>query len=173
MTARRLDAVTGPDPFEVPGVAWTRLGPGLTRVRRLLTAVALAVVLAVLGLAAYLQPGRRGWWVALVVGVLAGYALAWRALGRTVRAWGYAERDGDLVVRRGALWQQIDVVPYGRMQMVDVTAGPMERAFGLATVRMHTASPSTRARIPGLDPQEASRLRDRLTRRGEAQAAGL
>jgi len=54
-----------------------------------------------------------------------------------------------------------------------VNAGPLDRRFGLASVQLHTASASTDARIPGLDPEEAARLRDRLASRGEARAAGL
>jgi membrane protein YdbS with pleckstrin-like domain len=65
------------------------------------------------------------------------------------------------------------VVPYGRMQFIDVTAGPVDRVFGLATVQLHTAAAATDARIPGLPVSEASRLRDRLAALGEAQAAGL
>jgi membrane protein YdbS with pleckstrin-like domain len=49
----------------------------------------------------------------------------------------------------------------------------MERAFGLMTVRMHTAAAATDARIPGLVPDEAARLRDQLARLGEAKATGL
>jgi hypothetical protein len=56
---------------------------------------------------------------------------------------------------------------------VDVTAGPLDRYFGIATVRLHTATPRTDARIPGVVPAEAARLRDRLTALGGAQAAGL
>ena len=48
-----------------------------------------------------------------------------------------------------------------------------ERAFGLATVRMHTAAASSDARIPGLTQIEAGRLRDHLAQLGEAKAAGL
>jgi membrane protein YdbS with pleckstrin-like domain len=59
------------------------------------------------------------------------------------------------------------------MQFVDVTAGPVERLFGLATVRMHTAAAASDARIPGLESEEAARVRDRLAELGEAQAAGL
>jgi membrane protein YdbS with pleckstrin-like domain len=59
------------------------------------------------------------------------------------------------------------------MQFIEVTAGPLERAFGLATVKMHTAAAASDARIPGLDLAEAQRLRDRLAELGEAQAAGL
>ncbi|HLR94702.1 MAG TPA: PH domain-containing protein, partial [Jiangellaceae bacterium] len=65
------------------------------------------------------------------------------------------------------------VVPYGRMQLVDVTSGPIERRLGLATIQMHTASPASDAKIPGLPSAEAARLRDRLSALGEAQAAGL
>ncbi len=58
------------------------------------------------------------------------------------------------------------------MQFVDVTAGPLDRRFGLATVQLHTAAAATDAQIPGLVPAEAARLRDRLAARGEAGAAG-
>ena len=76
-------------------------------------------------------------------------------------------------MQRGLLFSRLSVVPYGRMQFIDVTAGPFERSFGLATVRMHTAAAASDARIPGLRSAEAARLRDRLAELGEAQAAGL
>lgn len=41
---------------------------------------------------------------------------------------------------RGLLVRRLSVVPDGRMQFVDVTAGPVERAFRLATVKLHTAA---------------------------------
>ena len=85
----------------------------------------------------------------------------------------YVEREDDLLVQRGLLFSRLSVVPYGRMQFIDVTAGPFERSFGLATVRMHTAAAASDARIPGLSAAEAARLRDRLAELGEAQAAGL
>ena len=105
--------------------------------------------------------------------VLVAGALSWRFVGRRYGSWGYAERDDDLLVRRGVMFARLSVVPYGRMQFIDVTAGPLERAFGLATVRLHTAAATTDARIPGLAREEAARLRDRLAELGEAQAAGL
>ena len=52
-------------------------------------------------------------------------------LRRRVRAWGYLEREDDLLVRRGVMVQRLSVVPYGRMQFVEVTSGLMERVFGL------------------------------------------
>ena len=100
---------------------------------------------------------------------------AWVALliPRQVRAIRYAERVDDLLVRRGIMFRRLVVVPYGRMQYVDVQAGPLARKLGVARVQLHTASPATDASIPGLGPVEADRLRDQLASRGEARLAGL
>ena len=114
------------------------------------------------------------WLLALAAGAgLAGAALGWVLVDRNVRRWGYAERDEDLYITHGALNRRLVVVPYGRMQYVDVQAGPLDRAFGIAQVQLHTASSGTDASIPGLPPHEAARLRDRLASRGQAQLAGL
>ena len=99
--------------------------------------------------------------------------LALSAVHRRWLAWGYAERDEDLLVRRGVLVRRTSVVPYGRMQYVDVTAGPLDRRLGLARVTLHTAAAASDASIPGLPAAEATRLRDRLAALGEARAAGV
>jgi hypothetical protein len=111
--------------------------------------------------------------VVAVVGLILAGAIADVVAGRRVRAWGYAERAEDLLVRRGVMFRRMSVIPYGRMQYVEVTAGPFERAFGLATVQMHTAAAASDARIPGLPAVEAARLRDQLTSLGETHAMGL
>ena len=107
----------------------------------------------------------------LAVAVLGG-ALSWFSR-RRFRAWRYQERNEDLLVARGVMVQRLSVVPYGRMQFVEVTAGPVERIFHLSTVKLHTAAAASDARIPGLEVEEAARLRDRLTELGEAMAAGM
>jgi membrane protein YdbS with pleckstrin-like domain len=107
-------------------------------------------------------------WVLVAYGLLRASAIV-----RAVLAWGYAERERDLLVRHGLLVRRLSIVPYARMQFVDVTAGPLERAFRLATVVLHTAAAASDARVPGLPPQEASRLRDRLAALGENEGEGL
>lgn len=159
------------EPFEPDGVEWMHVSARLASVRRLLF-VAPAVVIAVaLALAAAATGETLYTLLALVPLALAVWV--WWLTGRQVRAWGYAERADDLLVRHGLLWRSIVVVPYGRMQYVDVHAGPVDRAFGIARVQLHTASAATDAVIPGLAPQEAARMRDRLASRGQAQLAGL
>ncbi len=121
--------------------------------------------------------GGIGWTAAIgaaaaAIVLVAGAVVDLFVQGR-VRAWGYCEREDDLLVRRGVLVRRLSVVPYGRMQFVDVTAGPVERSFELATVRMHTAAAASDARIPGLGRDVAARLRDQLATLGESRAAGL
>jgi hypothetical protein len=107
----------------------------------------------------------------LIVVVLAGGTAV--LLRRRFLAWRYVEREDDLLVARGVMIKRLTVVPYGRMQFVDVTAGPVDRIFGLATVQLHTAAAATDAKIPGLSSAEAQRLRDQLAALGESRAAGL
>ena len=111
--------------------------------------------------------------VACVAGVIVLGAIWLVAVRRRFHAWAYQEREEDLVVARGVMFRRQSVVPYGRMQFVDVTAGPVERIFKLSTVKLHTAAAASDARIPGLEQSEAARLRDRLAALGEAKAAGL
>ncbi len=160
------------DLFAPPGNDWQPVSPQLATMRRVvlgvldgLALVALTVVVVVMGFSA---------WVLLPAGVLlAALGLGWLLIGRNARAWGYAERDEDLYIKHGVMFRELVAVPYGRMQYVDVTSGPLEQLFGIASVHLHTASSRTSASIPGLPKEEAARLRDRLTSLGEAQAAGL
>jgi uncharacterized protein len=150
---------------------WTGLPRGLLRMRRLLLVVWLGPIAIGTGV-------LLGWlagpgWAAFALLPLGLLLWGWPMLGRNWRSWRYAERADDLLISRGVLWCEETVVPYGRMQLVEVTSGPVERHFGLASVQLHTAAAATDARIPGLDPEEAERLRDRLTQLGEARSAGL
>ncbi|WP_331271922.1 PH domain-containing protein [Motilibacter aurantiacus] len=163
---------TGADAFDPPGTPWHPVSPRLATVRRGLAAALIGV--PALGSAVLLALVAAPGWAAVPVVVGAALlAWAWVVVGRQVAAWGYAERDDDLLLRNGVLFRRLVVVPYGRMQFVDVTAGPLDRAAGVARVQLHTASATTDASIPGLTPAEAARLRDRLAARGEARAAGL
>jgi membrane protein YdbS with pleckstrin-like domain len=131
-----------------------------------------AAVAAVAGTVAGVTLGAMAVVVAVAVAIAGSLAALWFARNR-FRSWVYQERDEDLIVERGVLIHRLSVVPYGRMQFVDVSAGPIDRAFRLATVKLHTAAAASDARIPGLERDEAARLRDRLAALGEAKAAGL
>ncbi|HEX7167780.1 MAG TPA: PH domain-containing protein [Acidimicrobiales bacterium] len=161
-----------PDAFAPPQGGWTRVSSRLGAARRFVSlAIAIPATAAVALAAAFLASSVAAIAVVLLGAVAVAVALV--LVERQWRAIGYAERAEDLLVVRGVVFRQLVVVPYGRMQFVDVKAGPLDRRFGVASVQLHTASAATDASIPGLTPEEAARLRDRLAALGEAHAAGL
>lgn len=152
---------------------WTPVSPKLVVARRFTLLLSYVVVAAgVVALA--LLPQVPGW-IAPTAGAVAVVVLvwAWWLIGRRVRSFGYAERGDDLLVTSGIMFRRLVIVPYGRMQLVDVKAGPIDRWMGITTVQLHTAAATTDATIPGLEPQVAADLRDRLAQRGEQRSAGL
>ena len=94
-------------------------------------------------------------------------------LPRQARALGYMLRADDVVFRRGILWQRMVAVPYGRMQLVDITQGPLDRIFGLSQLKMVTAAAATGVQIPGLTQEAAEALRDTLIQVAETRRTGL
>ncbi|MCF6523666.1 PH domain-containing protein [Streptomyces sp. JJ36] len=162
---------TGPAGGAAETEQWRGVERALLRLRRL---VLLATLLPLTLLAAAVPGTLAGPGWALPALVPLGCTLwGWGALARNWRSWRYAERADDLLIARGVLRRELTVVPYGRMQLVEVTSGPLERRYGLARLQLHTAAATTDATIPGLVPEEAARLRDRLTELGEARSAGL
>ena len=151
---------------------WLHPSPVLWRMRRAEVLVVSLVGALVFGLVFAGGVSALAGLVAALVWLALGALVAWFFF-RRVRAWRYQERHEDLIVARGVMVQRLSVVPYGRMQFVEVTAGPVERLFHLSTVKLHTAAAASDARIPGLETAEAGRLRDRLTELGEAMAAGM
>jgi uncharacterized protein len=146
--------------------------PRLWRMRRAEVFAVGGVLAVAAAVTAVLTLGAAAAVIAAAVVIAGALAALWFVRNR-FRSWVYQERDEDLIVERGVLIHRLSVVPYGRMQFVDVSAGPIDRVFRLATVKLHTAAAASDARIPGLERDEAARLRDRLAALGEAKAAGL
>lgn len=160
-----------PTLIAVDTTALLRVSPRFWIARQVVIAALIAPLLAAAIVVTVLAPAP--YTALLVAAALALGALIWIVERGRYRAWGYAERADDLIVHRGLLFRRTSVVPYGRMQFIDVTAGPIDRMFGLATVQLHTAAAATDARIPGLLRRDAEQLRDRLASVGEARATGL
>lgn len=79
------------------------------------------------------------------------------------RIWGFIVRDDSLYLQRGVLIRVQTVVPYVRIQHVDTRRSPIERAVGLSSSVIYTAgSRGADVSIPGLKPQRARELQERL-----------
>lgn len=150
---------------------WHLLSHNYVWVRLISTLAFLALVLAAAVVGAVLL--RFGWvWIpAGVVTVVTVWTLV--ILPRQARSYGYQLREDDLVFRRGILWQRMVAVPYGRMQLVDITHGPLDRVFGIAQLKLVTAAATTGVVIPGLTQPAAELLRDTLIAVAETRRTGL
>lgn len=102
-------------------------------------------------------------WLMAPAGLLLGAALgAWLGVKRHQRTLWKLDEHG-FALRRGRWWQTESRVPISRVQHLDLKRGPLERAFKLATLVVHTAGTRMAAvSVSGLDGEDAERLRDRL-----------
>lgn len=147
---------------------WHQISPRYVTQQLLFGFITLAILIA----GTYVLWKNVGWWSWIAAGVLILLQIvSLLILPRQARALGYMLRDDDVVFRRGILWQRFIAVPYGRLQLVDISQGPMDRAFGIAKLKMITAAATTNVSIDGLPQEAAEALRDTLiavaeTRRG-------
>ncbi|MCT1458310.1 PH domain-containing protein [Aestuariimicrobium sp. p3-SID1156] len=161
------------DPVFLPaGYDWKPLDPKYATVELINTPIGWLVLAAITLVPTVIWAPR---WAALALGAFWVLIILWRTItaGRRARAWHYAQTEHDLMISHGLMFKELQVIPYGRMQTVEVSAGPILRSFGLATVTMKTATDANSAMIPGLAADEADRLREELSRLGEEQAAEL
>lgn len=78
-------------------------------------------------------------------------------------ARGYQISLDRLRVVRGIMWHSDTIVPFGRVQHIDVDQGPVERAMGIATMTLHTAgSHNASVRLPGLGHDLAVTMREEI-----------
>lgn len=92
--------------------------------------------------------------------------LVFRSPGRHYRAWGYRMDEANLHVRHG-VWIRTEVmVPLDRVQHIDLSQGPIEKAFGVSRLIVHTAGTQfSRVSLPGLARDDAERMRDEIRAR--------
>lgn len=175
-SAEPVPGGVAPDPFAAPGGEWHPVSPRLLTVRRHTTLAAAGLVaLPLLVVASWAALRWDQWWWPVVAAVLTVPWLLWRWIRapRWVASWGWCERDEDLCVRSGLWTRRLSIVPFGRMQMVKVSSGPLLRRQGLANVELVTASESAGLTVPGLPADDATALRDRLIAQSDAMGSGL
>lgn len=150
---------------------WHQVSPKYIVVQVIANALFLALVAAA-ALVLWLAMHQQWVWIPAAV-VIAITLVTLVVLPRQARSIGYQLRADDLVFRRGILWQRMVAVPYGRMQLVDITHGPLDRGFGIAQLKLVTAAAATGVTIPGLTQAAAERLRDTLIDVAETRRTGL
>ncbi len=82
---------------------------------------------------------------------------------RKYRRWGYDMAADQLRVLRGYLFRTDTVVPFNRIQHIDVAQGPIQRFYGVSTLIVHTAGThNSVVDLPGLKPEDAEAMREEM-----------
>lgn len=173
-----LDMDGGPkNTVDLAEVAWKRVAPAYLKVK-LISRLIWSVLLVGITSLPLIFTAVLGWWdwPDWLIYLLPALALIWSIwltalTARQVRALGYSERADHLLVRKGLMFRTVTAVPYGRIQYVDVSSGPIANALNLAELEVKTAASSVT--IPGLPKEEATALRETLTDLSDAKMAGL
>lgn len=97
--------------------------------------------------------------------LLIGILLTWLAVA-SARAKGAALREHDIAYRSGIWWRKLVVLPFDRIQHVELSSGPLQRRYGLASLKFFTAGGAgIDLRIDGLELDRARRLREFILQR--------
>lgn len=82
---------------------------------------------------------------------------------RIYRRMGYAIDNRLMRTVRGWLFHTDTIVPFVRVQHIDVTRGPFDKMFGTATLVVHTAGThNSIVTLPGLSPDRAAEIREAI-----------
>ncbi|MEH6789815.1 PH domain-containing protein [Parasphingorhabdus sp.] len=134
----------------------------LIRIRMVMRSLVLLALALAAEIALQVQMGIRPGFLLIPVSLLALVQVL--ALpGRIYRRWGYDMGDGQLRVLRGYLWRTDTIVPFNRIQHIDVAQGPLQRLFGLSTLIVHTAGThNSIVTLPGLATVDAEDMRETI-----------
>jgi membrane protein YdbS with pleckstrin-like domain len=164
-----------PAPPEAPGAdgEFRRLDPRTVTVSRLGGAITVTIIAGVslvglvIGLFASGPSYAKvllalGAWLLVTAGMVV-LVLAWPPLA--YRHASYCVDSIGIRIRRGVVWRSEVAVPRSRVQHTDVSQGPIERGFGLATLVLHTAGTEHESvSLGGLERETAFSIRDNLLR---------
>lgn len=139
----------------------TPLDPAFVTTTRIATALGLTpfIVGAAILESAQLMPIGTFLVPILLVTFLAAFQLP----ARQYRHWGYDMGTDRLRIVRGYMFYRDTVVPFGRIQHIDVDQGPIDRRFDLATLTVHTAgNHNSKVALPGLRHSDALHMREAI-----------
>jgi len=134
----------------------------LIRIRMIIRSLVLLLLALVAEVALWIQLGSSPGLVLVPVTLLALFQILLLP-GRIYRRWGYDMGDEQLRVLRGFLWRTDTIVPFNRIQHIDVAQGPLQRLFGLSTLIVHTAGThNSIVTLPGLATADAEAMRETI-----------
>ena len=130
---------------------------------RLVASILFFAFLGAVGVLVYFNTDLAIWQIYVPLIALAAGNISLQLLGFPKK--GYLMRNHDISYKRGLLFHKRTTVPLVRIQHSEVTQGPLQRLFDLATVKIYTAGgQQSDLSIPGLTPAEAAKVRDYINK---------
>ena len=149
-------------------IALTALHPDHIKALRVTAVINAAPFVIAAGIGEYFAVLPHGA-IAVPLMVLAA-AFIWLMPRRRWRRKGYAMGADRLRVVRGWLFRSDTVVPFNRVQHIDVHEGPIQRYYSLATLTLHTAGTHGAAvALDGLHRDDALAMREAIRDRIRAE----
>lgn len=105
------------------------------------------------------------WRVSCLIIWLLFFLTGWWLESKSFANKGYAIREKDIIYRNGWIIQQTVGCPFSRIQHCSVSSGPIDRRYGLATLRIYTASSDGDLEIPGLLEEDAFSIKAFITQK--------
>lgn len=132
------------------------------RLWRIRAAIGTAAGMVLVAVGAGLAGGILFGLAVIVVGGIASTLLVRWWTGLVWRSWQFRIGHGALHLRHGVLVRHESTIPFHRVQHIDIEGGPLERRLGLRTFVLRTASASSDSAVPGIDAEDADRLRQQV-----------
>jgi uncharacterized protein len=130
----------------------------VTRISSAILMLFLIIGAGVLEIAQLAPPGTF-----IIPAILLALYIAWVVPARKYARWGYHMGGDRLRIVRGFMFHSDTIVPFGRIQHIDVEQGPVQRPFGIATLQVHTAgNHNSTVSLPGLAHADALAMREAI-----------
>lgn len=148
--------------------AWEALHPKARIALRLGAILGLALAYAIPAAVLLALWDSSGWsggarFALYLAGLALVAGLAWRYADAAHARTQFALDDAGLQIRRGIFWRSQTLVPRSRVQHIDLNRGPLDRRYGLASLRVYTAGTRLASvSLDGLPEARAAQLRDAL-----------
>lgn len=110
----------------------------------------------------------RVWLLLIPLGLAALAIISTLVAQMAVKAKGMALREHDIAYRSGLIWRKTITLAFDRIQHVEISSGPLQRKFGLASLKFYTAGGMhVDMKIDGLTREHAEQLRHSILQRAQ------
>ena len=150
---------------KVAALNFTQLDPRYRTVSYISTTLFFSFLFIVANIIVFANGGGLKWWVGAVYLVwLVWFGLGMWTVQKRYDLTGYALRQRDIIYKTGLLGRSVTTIPFNRIQHCEITEGPIQKSFKLASLKVYTAGGSgSDLSIPGLHRDDAAMIKEYLT----------